>query len=81
MPPPQTRKLREVEARIRELGARLAKHQGMSRRRFFETAAGMAAAFIAMNDVFGRVFDSVPRTGALPTELPSPGLVQPHRAQ
>ena len=28
----------------------------MSRRRFFQTAAGMAAAFVAMNDVYGPLF-------------------------
>ena len=28
----------------------------MSRRRFFQTAAGMAAAFVAMNDVYGPIF-------------------------
>jgi len=28
----------------------------MSRRRFFQTAAGMAAAFVAMNEVYGPVF-------------------------
>jgi uncharacterized protein len=28
----------------------------MSRRRFFKTAAGMAAAFVAMNDTYGPLF-------------------------
>jgi len=74
MPLPQTRKQREVEARIRELGARLAKHQGMSRRRFFQTAAGMAAAFVAMNDVYGAVF------GASSAEAATPELADPRRA-
>ena len=55
-PQPQTAKQREVEARIKELGNRLAKHQGVSRRKFFQTAAGMAAAFVAMNDVYGPIF-------------------------
>jgi predicted TIM-barrel fold metal-dependent hydrolase len=55
-PAPQTAKQKEVEARIKELGNRLAKHQGVSRRRFFQTAAGMAAAFVAMNDVYGPIF-------------------------
>ena len=55
-PTPQTPRQREVEARIKELGNRLAKHQGVSRRRFFQTAAGMAAAFVAMNDVYGPIF-------------------------
>src|SRR5258708_1986141 len=55
-PAPQTAKQKEVEARIKELGPQLAKHQGVSRRRFFQTAAGMAAAFVAMNDVYGPIF-------------------------
>jgi uncharacterized protein len=56
MPLSQTVKQKRVEARMRELGGRLAKHQGLSRRRFFQTAAGMAAAFVAMNDIYGTVF-------------------------
>src|SRR6201988_2797008 len=55
-PLPQTARQREVEARSRDRGNRRAKHQGGSRRRFFQTAAGMAAAFVAMNDVYGPVF-------------------------
>src|SRR5262245_50932067 len=55
-PPPQTAQQKRVEARIKELGDRLAKRQGVSRRTFFQTAAGMAAAFVAMNDVYGPIF-------------------------
>jgi len=55
-PAPQTERQKQVEARIKELGTRLAKHQGLTRRRFFQTAAGMAAAFVAMNDVYGPIF-------------------------
>jgi uncharacterized protein len=36
-PLPQTAKQKEVEARIKELGNRLAKHQGVSRRRLGRT--------------------------------------------
>ena len=68
MPLPQTRKQKEVEARVRELGSQLAKHQGLSRRRFFQTAAGMAAAFVAMNDVYGPLF-GVSRAEAATPEL------------
>jgi predicted TIM-barrel fold metal-dependent hydrolase len=56
VPPPQTPAQREVQARLALLGDRLAANQGMSRRRFFRTAAGMAAAFVAMNEVYGPVF-------------------------
>jgi predicted TIM-barrel fold metal-dependent hydrolase len=56
MPAPQTRKQREFEARVKEMGAQMAKRLGMSRRRFFQTAAGMATAFLAMNDTYGPIF-------------------------
>src|SRR6267378_4370861 len=57
MPVRQSAKQREVEARLKELSDRLARRQGLSRRRFFQTAAGMAASFVAMNQVFGRLFE------------------------
>ncbi|HZF18239.1 MAG TPA: amidohydrolase family protein [Burkholderiales bacterium] len=56
MPAPQTAKQREFEARVKEMGAKMAKRLGMSRRRFFQTASGMAAAFLAMNDTYGPIF-------------------------
>jgi len=56
MPTPQTPKQREFEARIKALGSELAKHQGMSRRRFFQGAAGMAAAYLAMNETYGPLY-------------------------
>src|SRR5690606_21839963 len=56
MPAPQTERQKQVEARIKTLGSELAKRHGMSRRRFFKTASGMAAAFLAMNDVYGPLF-------------------------
>src|SRR5438105_84382 len=57
MPVAQTEKQREVEARLKELSGRLARRQGLSRRRFFQTASGMAASFLVMNQVFGRLFE------------------------
>jgi predicted TIM-barrel fold metal-dependent hydrolase len=54
MPSPQTPKQREFEARVKELGAKLAKRNGMSRRAFFKTSAGMAAAFVAMNETYAK---------------------------
>jgi len=56
MPAPQSPRQKEFEARVQQLGAELAKKQGVSRRRFFQTPAGMAAAFLAMNDTFGPLF-------------------------
>src|SRR5690349_8468080 len=56
-PLPQTHEQRRVEARIKELADDLAPRHGLSRRAFLASSAGMAAAFLAMNDVFGPVFD------------------------
>ncbi len=56
MPSPQTAKQKEYEARIKALGSELAKKHGTTRRKFFKTAAGMAASFVAMNDTYGPVF-------------------------
>lgn len=66
LPAPQTEQQREVEARLKELSDGLAKKQGLSRRRFFQTAAGMAASFVAMNQVFGRIFDASLAEAATP---------------
>ena len=65
-PLPQTARQKLVERRVVELGDALAKHQGMSRRRFFQTAAGMAAAFVAMNDVYGPIFGASRAEAATP---------------
>ncbi|MSP50746.1 MAG: amidohydrolase [Alphaproteobacteria bacterium] len=66
LPTPQTPRQREVEARLKDLGGRLAKHQGLSRRAFFRTAAGMASAFIAMNEVWGPIFQVSRAEAAMP---------------
>jgi hypothetical protein len=56
-PLPQTREQQRVEARIKELSEDLGPRHGLNRRQFLASSAGMAAAFLAMNEVFGRVFD------------------------
>lgn len=56
MPAPQTPRQREFEVRIKEAGTRMAKRLGISRRKFLQTAAGMATAFLAMNDTYGPIF-------------------------
>jgi uncharacterized protein len=68
MPCPQTEKQREFEARVKQYGAELARKQGISRRAFFKTAAGMAAAFVAMNDTYGP-FYAVSRAEAATPEM------------
>ena len=56
LPAPQTQRQRQVEARVRAMGDALAKKHGMTRRRFLTTASGMAAAFLAMNEVYGPLY-------------------------
>ena len=54
MPGLQSPQQKEFEGRIKQMGKELAKKHGMSRRRFFQTAGGMAAAFAAMNQVYAK---------------------------
>lgn len=56
-PQPQTPQQKRVEERIKELADTHGKKQGLSRRRFLSSAAGLAAGFVAMNEVFGPVFN------------------------
>lgn len=56
-PLPQSPRQRQVEARIKELADQNGRRLGMDRRRFLSSACGMAAAFVAMNEVFGPVFE------------------------
>jgi predicted TIM-barrel fold metal-dependent hydrolase len=65
-PAPQTAQQREVEARLGVLGTALARRHGMTRRRFFQTAAGMAAAYHVMNQVYGPLFDAPAAEAATP---------------
>src|SRR2546425_8502055 len=60
MPPPQSEEQKRVEARTLELADGAAKRLGVSRRKFLTTSGGMAAAFLAMNEVFGRHFNVSP---------------------
>src|SRR5687767_8435127 len=57
MPVPQTDQQRRVETRIEELADEASKRLGVSRRTFLGSSGGMAAAFVAMNEVFGRMFN------------------------
>ena len=65
-PSPQSEKQREVERRMLAMADDLGGRQGLDRRRFFQTAAGMAAAFLAMNEVYGELFDVTPAEAATP---------------
>lgn len=59
-PLPQTAQQKRVEARIQELATGAAGKLGLSRRAFLAGSGGMAASFMAMNEVFGRYFDVDP---------------------
>ncbi|MCW5773594.1 MAG: amidohydrolase family protein [Rhodospirillaceae bacterium] len=63
-PIPQTARQKQVEARMKALGDEHARRNGLSRRRFFGTAAGMATAFVAMNEVYGPLYAVSPAEAA-----------------
>jgi uncharacterized protein len=65
-PDPQNERQREVEARLLAMADDLGGKQGLDRRRFFQTAAGMAASFVAMNEVYGPLFNVTPAEAATP---------------
>jgi hypothetical protein len=65
-PGPQTPAQRRVAHEIREGGAAAARRLGMDRRAFLRTGAGMALAFLAMNRVYGALFDVDPAEAADP---------------
>ncbi len=67
-PLPQTGQQQRVEARIKDMADGLARKHGVSRRQFLAGSAGMAAAFLAMNEVFGPLFD------VSPAEAQTPGV-------
>jgi predicted TIM-barrel fold metal-dependent hydrolase len=56
-PLPQTDKQKQVEARIKELADQYAHKLNMDRRTFLKTSSGMAVAFLAMNQVFGPIWN------------------------
>src|SRR5262249_34730894 len=56
LPPPQSATQKRVEERINELADVNGKRLGLSRRQFMRTSCGMAAAFLAMNEIYGPVF-------------------------
>jgi hypothetical protein len=60
MPAPQTDKQKRVETRVQDLAASASKKLGVDRRRFLAGTGGMAAAMIAMNEVFGHFFNVSP---------------------
>src|SRR6266700_7351155 len=59
MPFAQTQKQKQVESRVKELAGKAAKKLGITRRQFLEGTGGLAASFLAMNEVFGQTFFKV----------------------
>ena len=57
IPPPQSPQQKEFEARLNDLSEQAAQRQGLSRRDFLRTGSGMAAALLALNQVFGDVYE------------------------
>ena len=65
-PERQTPKQKQVEDRLADMGDYPGKRQGVSGRRFFQTASGMSAAVLAMNQVYGKLFSVTEAEAAAP---------------
>ncbi len=57
VPPPQSVEQKQYEDRLAQISERAAKHQGRSRRDFLRSGSGMAAALMALNQVFGDCYE------------------------
>lgn len=57
IPRPQTKRQKQVEHLIGEMGEAKAKKLNMDRRSFMASAMGLATCFMASNRVYGQVFD------------------------
>jgi predicted TIM-barrel fold metal-dependent hydrolase len=57
IPPEQSPEQKRYEARLREISEQAARTQGIDRRSFLRTGSGMAAALLALNEVFGPCYD------------------------
>jgi hypothetical protein len=77
MPPPQTRASASSRRASRNWARASQGKQGVTRRRFFKSAGGMAAAFVAMNEVYAR--GSAPLYEVLRNEEKNPELAQAQR--
>ncbi|HYO79388.1 MAG TPA: amidohydrolase family protein [Thermoanaerobaculia bacterium] len=80
VPIAQTVQQQQVEAKLNEIADEASKKLGVSRRQFLASSGGMAAAFLAMNAVFGcRSFDVDPaevlEVGASAEKWPKPYFI------
>jgi predicted TIM-barrel fold metal-dependent hydrolase len=62
----QSKEQKQVESLIQTAAESMGKKLGLKRRQFLKTAAGMASAFLAMNKVYGKVFEVNPVEAATP---------------
>jgi hypothetical protein len=67
LPAPQSEQQKHVATRVQELAESASKKLGISRRRFLAGSGGMAASFIAMNEVYGPFFDVDPLEMFIPS--------------
>jgi len=65
-PLPQSAPQKQVEARINQMAEEAARKLGVSRRRFLIGSGGMAASFLAMNEIYGPFFDIDPLSLLVP---------------
>jgi hypothetical protein len=56
-PPPQTREQQQVKGCLLDLAKKFGVPYGLNSGEFLRTSSGMAAAFIAMNKVYGNYFN------------------------
>jgi predicted TIM-barrel fold metal-dependent hydrolase len=57
VPPPQSVEQKQYEDRLTQISERAARNQGRSRRDFLRSGSGMAAALVALNQVFGESYE------------------------
>jgi len=57
VPPPQSQEQGQYAQRLALISERAARRQGLSRRQFLQSGSGMAAALLALNQVFGECYD------------------------
>jgi predicted TIM-barrel fold metal-dependent hydrolase len=72
-PLPQTTNQQRVELRVNDLAEIAAKKLGVSRRSFLLGSGGMAASFLAMNEIYGPYFDIDPLSMLVPEAYAASG--------
>lgn len=60
LPPPQSRRQAQVESLMQDQSEFYAARQGIHHHRYLRSPSGMAAAFMAMNQVFGDLYEVDP---------------------